>query len=314
MLQTGAGSGRQNMKRMTRARLANSTYMLRSSGSGTIRVQAFLNPWRAMMLCCSPKMAISATLTTSAGAMARAIYLLFGVVAYLIFFATFLYLIAFVGDLPWVAVTVDRGGIIGPVATAVVVNLALIAMFGLQHSVMARQGFKRAWTRIVPEPIERSIYVLLASLMLIILFQFWRPMQEPVWTVGNPTAAYLLWGLFGAGWLIVLVSTFLLSHFELFGLHQVWSHARGTELPAPQLRQPLFYKLVRHPLYSGFFLAFWATPLMTAGHLLLALGMSVYMLIAIRYEERDMIGLFGKDYEAYRGRVGMLTPKLVRRG
>jgi protein-S-isoprenylcysteine O-methyltransferase Ste14 len=230
----------------------------------------------------------------------------------LIFFATFLYLIAFVGDLPWVDRTVDRGGLAGPVTIAVIVDVALIALFGLQHSIMARQGFKRAWTRIVPRPIERSTYVLLASLALIILFLCWRPFGPVLWSVDNPAGAAILWGLFAAGWLIVLVSTFLLSHFELFGLHQVWSHARGSELPAPQLRQPLFYKLVRHPLYSGFFLAFWATPKMTAGHLLLALGMSVYMLIAIRYEERDMVRLFGEDYEAYRGSVGMLTPRLRR--
>lgn len=245
--------------------------------------------------------------------MARAIYLLFGVLAYLIFFATFLYLIAFVGDLPWIAVTVDRGGIVGPATTALVVDVALIALFGLQHSIMAREGFKRRWTRIVPQPIERSVYVLLASLMLIILFLFWRPVAAPVWTVGNETAAMVLWALFGAGWLIVLLSTFLLSHFELFGLHQVWSHARRTEIPAPQFRQPFFYKLVRHPLYSGFFLAFWATPHMSQGHLLLALGMSAYMLIAIRYEERDMVRLFGDDYVAYRGKVGMLVPGVGRR-
>ena len=245
--------------------------------------------------------------------MARILYLLFGVAAYALFFATFLYLIAFVGNLPWVPVTVDRGGIAGAMAPALVVNVALIAIFGLQHSIMARQGFKKAWTRIVPEPLERSMYVLFASLALVILFMFWRPLPAPVWSIGNPLAVYLLWGLFGLGWLIVLLSTFLLSHFELFGLHQVWSHARGSELPAPQLRQPLFYKLVRHPLYSGFFLAFWATPVMTAGHLLLALGMSVYMLIAIRYEERDMVGLFGDDYEAYRGQVGMLVPGLGKR-
>lgn len=245
--------------------------------------------------------------------MARAIYLVFGVLAYLIFFATFLYLIAFVGNLPWVDVTVDRGGIAGALATALVVNIALIALFGLQHSVMAREGFKRGWTRIVPKPIERSVYVLLASLMLIILFLFWRPLPDPVWSVENRAAAMALWALFGAGWLLVLVSTFLLSHFELFGLHQVWSNARGTQLPAPQFRQPLFYKLVRHPLYTGFFLAFWATPQMSQGHLLLALGMSAYMLIAIRYEERDMVRLFGDDYVGYQGKVGMLVPGIGRR-
>lgn len=245
--------------------------------------------------------------------MARGIYLLFGVIAYLIFFLTFLYLIAFTGNLPWVEVTVDRGGIAGPVVTALVVNIALIALFGLQHSVMARAGFKRAWTRIVPEPIERSTYVLLASLILIVLFLMWRPIPGPVWSVENEIGAMILWALFGAGWLIVLLSTFLLNHFELFGLHQVWSHARGSQLPAPQFRQPLLYKWVRHPLYSGFFLAFWATPQMSQGHLLLAVGMSVYMLIAIRYEERDMVGHFGDQYVEYRRKVGMLVPGLGRR-
>jgi protein-S-isoprenylcysteine O-methyltransferase Ste14 len=245
--------------------------------------------------------------------MARAIYLLFGVLAYLIFFLTFLYLIAFTGNLPWVEVTVDRGGIIGPVTMALIVDIALISLFGLQHSVMARAGFKRAWTRIVPEPIERSTYVLLASLVLIILFLVWRPMPTPVWSVENEIGAMILWALFGGGWLIVLLSTFLLNHFELFGLRQVWSHARGAAIPPPQFRQPLFYKWVRHPLYSGFFLAFWATPQMSQGHLLLAVGMSVYMLIAIRYEERDMIGHFGAQYVEYKGKVGMLVPGIGKR-
>lgn len=244
--------------------------------------------------------------------MMRAIYLLFGVLAYLIFFVTFLYLIAFTGNLPWVDVTVDRGGIVGPVALALIVDVSLIALFGLQHSIMARQGFKRAWTRIVPEPIERSTYVLLASLALIVLFLLWRPIPAMVWSVGNETGAAILWALFGLGWLIVLLSTFLLNHFELFGLRQVWSHARGSQIPPPEFRQPAFYKWVRHPLYSGFFLAFWAIPQMSAGHLLLAAGMSVYMLIAISYEERDLVRLFGDRYVEYRGKVGMLVPKLRR--
>ncbi|HEY5723453.1 MAG TPA: isoprenylcysteine carboxylmethyltransferase family protein [Allosphingosinicella sp.] len=245
--------------------------------------------------------------------MSRAIYLLFGLVAYLIFFLTFLYLVAFTGNLPWVAVTVDRGGITGPATIALIVDVALIAIFGLQHSIMARAGFKRAWTRIVPEPIERSTYVLLASLALIILFLFWRPVPEPVWSVENEIGAAILWALFGLGWLLVLLSTFLLNHFELFGLRQVWSHARGTAIPPPEFRQPSLYKWIRHPLYSGFFLAFWATPQMSQGHLLLAIGMSVYMLIAIRYEERDMIRLFGERYVEYRRKVGMLVPGLGKR-
>lgn len=246
--------------------------------------------------------------------MARILYLLFGVAAYLLFFATFLYLIAFVGNLPWVPVTVDRGGAVGPIGLALAVDVALIALFGLQHSVMARPGFKRAWTRIVPAPIERSVYVVAASLALILLFLLWRPIPGPVWSVDNAVAAAALWALFALGWLIVLVSTFLISHFELFGLAQVWGHARGRGEPAaPAFRTPFFYRWIRHPLYSGFFLAFWATPRMTLGHLLLAAGVSVYMLIAIRYEERDLVDTFGDDYRRYRERAGMLTPRFGRR-
>lgn len=244
--------------------------------------------------------------------LARAVYLLFAVAAYAIFFATFLYLIAFVGDLPFVPKTVDRGAE-SALLSAIAINLSLVALFGLQHSVMARQGFKRLWTRIVPTPIERSTYVLFASLALILLFAFWRPITGDVWRVESAFGAAVLWAVFASGWLIVLLSTFLLNHFELFGLQQVYLHARGKTPAAPQLREPLFYKAVRHPLYSGFFIAFWATPHMTYGHLLLALGMSTYMLIAIRYEERDLVGHFGSDYEAYRQRVGMLTPRVRRR-
>lgn len=246
--------------------------------------------------------------------MARILYLLFALAAYLLFFATFLYLIAFVGNLPWVPVTVDRGGEAGPLASAVAVNLALIALFGLQHSVMARSGFKRAWTRIVPKPLERSVYVVAASLALILLYWLWRPIPGIVWSVENEAGAAILWVLFGLGWLIVLVSTFLISHFELFGLAQAWGHSRGAAGPAPPvLRTPLFYRHVRHPLYSGFFLAFWATPQMSFGHLLLAAGISVYMLIGIFYEERDLVSTFGDDYRNYRSRTGMLAPRFRRK-
>ncbi len=247
--------------------------------------------------------------------MARAACLLFGILAYLIFFATFLYLVAFVGALPWVPNNVDRTIIpLGlPVAAAAGLDLGLVALFGLQHSVMARPGFKAAWTRIVPEPIERSLYVLAASLALILLFHLWQPIPGLLWSVDRPAAAWLLRALFALGWLVVLLSTFLISHFELFGLKQVWAHLRGTAAEAPIFRQPFFYKLVRHPLYTGFFIAFWATPRMSWGHLLLAAAMSAYMLVAIRYEERDLVGLFGRDYEEYRARVGMLAPRLRRR-
>ena len=244
--------------------------------------------------------------------MQRSLTMSFALIAYAIFFATFLYLIAFVGNLPMVPRTVDAGPA-APVAAAIVIDIALIALFGLQHSVMARQGFKRAWTRIVPEPAERSVYVLLASLMLIIMFAFWRPIEGTLWSVTNPILQMVLWVLFGLGWGIVLLSTFLLNHFELFGLQQAWFNLQRRQAEPHQLRQPMLYKWVAHPLYAGFFLAFWATPHMSYGHLLLSVGMSVYMLIAIRYEERDLTNYYGEDYTAYRRTVGMIFPRFGRR-
>lgn len=238
--------------------------------------------------------------------MSKAISLLFAVFAYAIFFATFLYLVGFVADLPQLPRTVNRG-LDAPPAIAAIIDIALIALFGVQHSVMARQGFKRAWTRIVPKQAERSIYVLAASLALMVLFAFWHPIAGDLWRVEVPLAM-VLWALFALGWAMVLLSTFLINHFELFGLQQAWFHASGREAAAPKFRQPLFYKVVRHPLYLGFVLAFWATPHMTWSHLLLALGMTGYILIAIRHEERDLVALFGREYEEYRGRVGMLIP------
>jgi protein-S-isoprenylcysteine O-methyltransferase Ste14 len=244
--------------------------------------------------------------------MSRAATLLFAIVAYAIFFATFLYLIVFVGDFGFARMTVDEGPP-AAVATAAVIDLALIALFGIQHSVMARQGFKKWWTRVIPRPAERSVYVLMASAVLIVLMTLWRPIPSVIWDIANPLAADALWGLFWIGWGMVLLSTFLINHFELFGLQQAWLNMRGREAAAPKFHQPLLYKWVRHPLYLGFFLAFWAAPEMTAGHLLLAVGVSVYMLIAIRYEERDLVDLFGQDYENYRRDVGMLTPRFRRR-
>lgn len=242
--------------------------------------------------------------------MSRALCLLFAGIAYAIFFATFLYLVCFVGNLPFAPVTVDHGPE-SPLAVALVLDVALIAIFGLQHSVMARQGFKKAWTRLVPEQLERSVYVLAASAALIVMFLFWRPIRGTVWEVGG-VGETILWLLFASGWLIVLLSTFLINHFELFGVQQAWMHMSGREAQVPQLRQPFFYRWVAHPLYAGFFVAFWSAPRMTVGHLLFALGMSVYILIAIQYEERDLRGLFGKDYDAYRSNVGMLIPRFRR--
>lgn len=241
--------------------------------------------------------------------MSRSLYLLFAIAAYAIFLATFLYLIGFVGNLPGPPRSVDRGPD-SALAVALIVDVALIALFGLQHSVMARPRFKASWTRIVPAPLERSVYVLFASAALILLFASWRPIDGVVWRVEHPVGEAVLWGLFACGWLIVLLSTFLINHFELFGLQQVYLNLKRRDAQPPRFRTPFFYKAVRHPLYSGFVIAFWATPVMTWGHMLLALGMTSYMLVAIRYEERDLVGVFGSEYEAYQGRVGMLTPRI----
>jgi protein-S-isoprenylcysteine O-methyltransferase Ste14 len=169
------------------------------------------------------------------------------------------------------------------------------------------------WTKIVPPPIERSVFVLAASVMLMILFLFWRPIDKMVWSVTSPILVNIIWAIFWIGWATVLVSTFLINHFELFGLQQAWFNLRGREAARPELRQPFFYRWVAHPLYAGFFMAFWAIPQMTLGHLLLAAGMSAYMLTAIRYEERDLTDMFGDDYRRYRSRVGMLLPRFRRR-
>jgi protein-S-isoprenylcysteine O-methyltransferase Ste14 len=247
--------------------------------------------------------------------MSRVAALLFAIAAYAIFFATFLYLIVFVGDFTFAELTVDNGPGGAPI-TAALIDIGLIALFGLQHSVMARQGFKGWWLKIVPPAIERSVYVLAASITLMILFILWRPIGAIVWSINpitHPAISDLIWAAFWIGWFTVLLSTFLINHFELFGLQQAWFHLSGHEAEPPQFRQPLFYKYVRHPLYLGFFLAFWAAPEMTVGHLLLAMGMSLYMLIAIRYEEHDLVSLFGRDYELYRERAGMLLPRFRRR-
>jgi protein-S-isoprenylcysteine O-methyltransferase Ste14 len=243
--------------------------------------------------------------------MARGTFVAIAVVIYLIFFATFLYLIAFVGDIPVVPLTVDSGPD-APVWLALPIDLALIALFGVQHSVMARPGFKAKWTRIVPPALERSVYVLTASLMLIVLFLLWRPIPHVLWAADSQLVNDLLWALFALGWAIVLASTYLLNHFELFGLQQVWLNMTGKSERAAVFRTPLFYKLVRHPLYSGFLLAFWAIPVMTVGHLVFALGMTFYVLIAIWHEERDLIALFGDRYRHYRTTTGMLIPGIGR--
>lgn len=241
--------------------------------------------------------------------MLRSFYVGFGVAAYALFFGTFLYLIAFVGDLPVVPITIDNGPH-SEVFVSAIVNIGLIALFGIQHSVMARKDFKATWQRVVPPPIERSTYVLFSSMALWVMFYFWQPIPMIVWSIENEVIAAILWAIFGIGWGIVLLSTFLISHFELFGLKQVWKNLRGGGEVAPQFRKPFFYKLVRHPLYTGFLLAFWAIPVMTLGHVIFAVGMTIYVLIAISYEEKDLVGLFGREYQSYQEQVGMLIPKL----
>jgi len=239
--------------------------------------------------------------------MSRAATLLFAIVAYAIFFATFLYLIVFVGDFSFARITVDEGPP-GPVAAAAAIDIALIALFGIQHSVMARQGFKKWWTRVIPKPAERSVYVLMASAVLIVLMTLWRPIPSAIWDIANPLAANAIWGLFWIGWGMVLLSTFLINHFELFGLQQVAYNLAKHPIPAPRFRTPLFYQFVRHPIYLGFIIAFWATPTMTLGHLLFAAVTTAYIFVGILLEERDLVALFGDDYRNYRARVSMLMP------
>ena len=236
----------------------------------------------------------------------RAFALLYGVVAYLVFVAAFLYAVGFVGNLS-LPTTIDRG-YPGPPARAISIDLALLSLFAVQHSAMARSSFKRWWTQFIPTSMERSTYVLLSSLVLLLLFWQWRPIPNTVWSVTDPLAAGAIAAVHWIGWIVALSSTFLTSHFRFFGLSQVFTHFLNQTLPATALKTSLFYKYVRHPLYFGFLLAFWATPSMTAGHLLFALATTGYILIGIQLEERDLIGVFGEDYRRYRRRVAMLIP------
>ena len=242
----------------------------------------------------------------------RALALLYGAVCYLVFLGAFLYLIPFIGGdmlaFAGAPKTLDWGQ--SPIADvpAPLINLGLLLLFGVQHTIMARQSFKRVWTQFVPTAVERSTYVLFSTLIIIALYAFWQPMPQIVWDVQSPFWSVLLTALFFLGFAIVLLSTFLINHFELFGLMQVWYRFQGRDMPQPTFRTPLLYKAVRHPLYFGWIVAFWAAPTMTVGHLLFAAVWTIYIFVALGYEERDLIHFFGDKYREYMARVPMILP------
>lgn len=243
--------------------------------------------------------------------MKRMAFFLYGVGAHLCFLAVYAYLAGFVGNLV-VPRSIDSGER-GSIARALLVDLGLIALFGLQHSIMARPWWKAIWTRIVPQPIERSTYVWISNGLVVLLMWLWQPIDPTIWDVQQPIAVAALTALFVTGWLLVPLASLMIDHFDLFGTRQVWLHARGREYQPPTFRTPMLYRLVRHPLYIGWMIAFWATPTMTLGHLLFAAAMTGYMLIAVRFEERDLSKLYGRLYADYQQRVPGFVPRLGAR-
>ncbi|MDR8394354.1 hypothetical protein NC796_24610 [Aliifodinibius sp. S!AR15-10] len=237
----------------------------------------------------------------------RILSFIYGIFSYLVFLGSFLYAIVFVGDFG-VAKTINSGPESATLWQALGINVLLLGLFAVQHSVMARDGFKKWWTKIIPSHVERSTYVLFSSLILILLYWQWRPLTEVIWSVETGLWSGLINGLFWLGWVIVLIATFMINHLDLFGLRQVWLYLKGDEITPLEFQEPGMYKYVRHPIMLGFIIAFWATPQMTLGHLIFAIATTGYIFVGIWFEERDLIRYHGEKYREYRDRVGMLIP------